>query len=96
MMYFRFSSGVTQTEALVTGMTFDKEGEQYKLALLGIGDDRISYSVPGTAWFDAEDFDELVESDALEFPHDLVGRKLIIISATEAKKGKGDSDEEEF
>ena len=60
----------------------------------GIGSDGISYTEPGKAWFDDEDFCDLMDSDELEFPHDIVGRKLRLAANGAAERDIGDEDEE--
>ena len=93
-MVFWFEDGRKLTEALVTGITYDQDKEMYVLSVLGIGSDGISYTEPGKAWFDDEDFCDLMDSDELEFPHDIVGRKLRLAANGAAERDIGVEDEE--
>lgn len=92
-MVFYFEDGRKLTEALVTGIAYDQDKEMYVLSVLGIGSDGISYTEQGTAWFDDEDFHDLMESGELEFPHDIVGRKLRLAANRAAEGDSGDEDE---
>ena len=56
----------------------------YELAVLGLGNDRISYTETGTAWFESEDFDELIDAGEFEFPHEIIGRKLKLVEIEDA------------
>ena len=85
-MFFWFEDDRKMTEALVTGITYDQDKEMYVLSVLGIGRDRISYTEPGTAWFDDEDFLNLMESDELEVPQEIVGRKLKLAANDAAER----------
>ena len=93
-MVFYFEDGRKLTEALVTGIAYDQEQEMYVLSVLGIGRDGISYTEPGKAWFDDEDFTDLMESDELEFPHDIVGRKLKLTANSAVERLIGDENED--
>lgn len=93
-MVFFFEDGRKLTEALVTGIAYDQDQEMYVLSVLGIGSDHISYTEPGKAWFDDDDFSDLMESDELEFPHDIVGRKLKLAAKVVAERVIGDEDDE--
>lgn len=92
-MVFWFDDGRKLTEALVTGIAYDQDKEMYVLSVLGIGSDGISYTEPGKAWFDDDDFSDLMNSDELEFPHDIVGRKLRLAANGAAERNIGDEDE---
>ena len=80
MMYFRFENDSKLTEALVTGMKYHEDEKVYELAVLGLGNDGISYTETGTAWFESEDFDELIDAGEFEFPHEIIGRKLKLVA----------------
>lgn len=92
-MVFFFEDGRKLTEALVTGIAYDQDKEMYVLSVLGIGSDGISYTEPGKAWFDDDDFSDLMDSDELEFPHDIVGRKLRLAANSAAEGNNGDENE---
>ncbi len=92
-MVFWFDDGRKLTEALVTGIAYDQDKEMYVLSVLGIGSDGISYTESGKAWFDNDDFSDLMNSDELEFPHDIVGRKLRLAANGAAERNIGDEDE---
>lgn len=93
-MVFFFEDGRRLTEALVTGIAYDQDQEMYVLSVLGIDSDCISYTEPGKAWFDDDDFCDLMESDELEFPHDIVGRKLKLAANGATEMVLGDENEE--
>lgn len=93
-MVFYFENDRRMTEALVTGITYDKEKELYELSILGIGNDKISYTEPGKAWFDDEDFEALISNGELEFPHEIVGRKIKLVANGAAERIIGDNYEE--
>lgn len=93
-MVFWFEDGRRLTEALVTGIAYDRDKEMYVLSVLGIGSDGISYTEPGKAWFDDDDFSDLMNSDELEFPHEIVGRKLRLAANGAAERNIGDEDED--
>ena len=95
-VYILFAEGRKLTEALVTGITYDPDKEMYLLSVLGIGRDGISYTEPGKAWFDDDDFSDLMNSDELEFPHDIVGRKLRLVANSAAEGNNGDKDENHY
>ena len=80
MMYFRFENDSKLTEALVTSMKYHADKKVYELAVLGLENDGISYTETGTAWFESEDFDELIDAGEFEFPHESIGRKLKLLA----------------
>ena len=75
-MYFMFENSCKSTEALVTALKYDAAKSMYELTVLGIDKDGINYTQLGHAWFDDENFEELIKSDELEFPHKIIGRKI--------------------
>lgn len=93
MMNFSFRNGSKLTEALVTGMKYHKDNKRYEIAVLGLDDDGFSYTVPGTAWFDCEDFDEMIEAGEFEFPHQLIGKRLKLVSETYLDNNANEIDE---
>ena len=80
MMTFKFDNGCKLTEALVTGMKYHENSKTYELTVFGIDEDGISYTQTGKAWFETEDFDELIEAGEFEFPHEIIGRKLKLVA----------------
>ena len=92
-MYFNLDNGARRTEALVTAITYDRYKEMYCLAVLGMDGTGYNYTVKGEAWFDDEDFDALVKSGELEFPHNLIGRKIKLIANGVAERNTGDDYE---
>lgn len=92
-MFFIFENGCKLTEALVTALQYDQFKEMYELTVLGLGKDGFSYTEPGKAWFDDEDFDELIESKEFEFPHEIIGRKIKLVANGMNEKGNGGNDE---
>lgn len=93
-MIFWFENGCRLTEALVIGLAYDEVKEMYELTVLGLGRDKISYTEPGKAWFDDEDFAELIEYGEFEFPHEIVGRKLKLAANCATERVYGDGYEE--
>lgn len=93
-MYFHFENGTEETEALIVGIDFDERIDMYYLNLLGISVRHCKYTEPGNAWLDEEEIDNLMESAMLEFPHDLVGRRIKLVSSAAQEKGIN-SDEDE-
>ncbi len=79
-MCFLFENGCELTEALVTALKYDNVKAMYELTVLGLDDDGFSYTQPGKAWFDDEDFDDIMADGELEFPHEIVGRKLKLVA----------------
>lgn len=86
-MYFIFENGCQLTEALVTALKYDSVKAMYELTVLGLDEDGFSYTKPGKAWFDDEDFDALMADGELEFPHEIVGRKLKLVANSIERQG---------
>lgn len=78
-MFFWFENGCKLTEALVTALQYDQIKEMYELTVLGLDKDGFSYTEPGKAWFMDEDFEDLIASGELEFPHEIIGRRIMLV-----------------
>lgn len=92
-MFFRFENNCQSTEALITALKYDKIKAMYEITVFGLDRDGFSYTEPGKAWFDDEEFDELTGSQELEFPHNIIGRKMKLIGNN--WKGNGEQYGEE-
>lgn len=91
MLYF-FEDGRKETEALITGFSYDPKREMYVLAVLGIGSDGISFSEPGKVWLRDQEIHAVMEYESLEFPHNLIGRRMML---SEQEKGGEDHEKAE-
>ena len=90
---FFFKKSCTTTEALITGLKYDKDVRMFELSLLGIGKDDFSYTNDGKAWMDEDDLYELMSGRELEFPQQLTGMRIKFIS-NNYRKEHGDCNEE--
>lgn len=79
-MYFIFENDCKLTEALVTALKYDNVKSMYEITVLGLDKDGFSYTQPGRAWFDDEDFEDMMNAGELEFPHEIVERKLKLVA----------------
>lgn len=99
-MMFLFDDGRRVTEALVTGISLDLDNHLYIFTVLGLDQDRINYTEPGKAWIRDDELQDILDSDAIKNPHDIVGRKMKFVAndATERVKGEGNEAkrQEEF
>ena len=86
-MYFYFENGRKETEALITGFSYDPKREMYVLAVLGIGSDGISFSEPGKVWLADQELQTIMDYESLEFPHNLIGRRMML--SEQEKGGEG-------
>ena len=95
MMTFLFENGCQRTEALVTALIYDQDREVYELTVLGLGRDGFSYTEPGKVWFYLEeDFNSLMESGDMEFPQEIIGRRIRLVADSAKERVNGDDNEE--
>ena len=80
MMSFIFENDCKKTEALVTGIKYYKKEKLYILTVLGLDEDGFSYTINGKAWFETEDFDELIQEGEFETPFEIIGRRLKFVA----------------
>jgi hypothetical protein len=87
-MGFYFNNGKVLTEALIISLrhTSGYLLYSYELTILGLDADGFSYTQPGHAWFDDEEFEELLSSKELQFPQEIIGMKIRLVADNERKE----------
>lgn len=77
-MIILFNDGSSLREALAHALRFNFEKHMYELDVLGLDDDGFSFTVPGKAYIDEEELEEMRENEEIEFPQDLVGMRFLL------------------
>lgn len=73
--YFYFENDFKSTEALITALKYDDKSGLYEITILGLDSDGYNYTNNGKLYIDDESIDELMKSDELELPHEVIGKK---------------------
>lgn len=77
-MYFLFEDNSLEREALITAVEYDEEMSMYQLTLFGLDEESHNYIIPGTAWFEEDDFENLLNGKNLKAPEEVAGKKIML------------------
>jgi len=77
-MIFVFNDGSSLREALAHALRYNFEKHMFELDVLGLDNDGFSFTVPGKAYIDEEEVEEMKRNEEIEFPHDLVGMRFLL------------------
>lgn len=78
-MWFMFENGLKSAEALITTLQHDEQKKQYQLTVFGKQEGSMNYTESGKAYFEEEDFKELLAEAKLKSPNEIIGRRIKLV-----------------